>query len=512
MGVSFIPPEFFGVSGIGKSLGEIGDQRRGDEETRRRVEREKLADSLAVEEAAIRRFKTINELALQSPGDQGLALRQHAIDGLATAGMVPTDVRLELTAEDINANQEALALATPASARTPEQWLMTGSRLGLPPGFTPETARLTVENGLKQEGFDLTILQSNQDERDRYKLFLEEQGSSPGQVQAQMAVAGIADLRAGTTLQASQAVEAEARGRLADAQATALLGEGASEVATARLRLLEPFFQTMADHGVDSRVAFKLANSQQLTEVEEKSVTDALASAARAASDTTDKMQILVDLLKVKHLSEGTHALAIVGLASELYGADVVTVEPEKNWWGGEKDTFAVNVNLELALSRMMSEDGKTGETRQTTEDLVRDMRNEVNSINTAEELEVAIAGIEEIQVPELKALLLQMVQERAAELEGGTAEVIEAQPGDISGFTEEETIREEQTLRQALITADEAGNVEEVRRIRGRLLELEQHRLSNFSSFGAGSLKERFTPNTGGGPVPANRQRIRGR
>ena len=60
------------------------------------------------------------------------------------------------------------------------------------------------------------------------------------------------------------------------------------------------------------------------------------------------------------------------------------------------------------------------------------------------------------------------------------------------------------------LIEADKAGNQEEVSRIRGRLLELERHRQSSFSSFGLGSLKERFT--TPGVPVPASRQQIRGR
>ncbi len=514
MAVDFIPPEFFGLSGIGKGLGRIGDQRREDRSTRRREARQDIADNLAIEEAAIKRYQTLTEMGINMPGDQGLAIRQQAQDGLKSAGIVELDARLQLSAEDINANADTLAMATPAEVRTDEQWIRIGNRLGLEPGFTPATAREWVTDSLARNGYDLQTLRDSAEKLQEYKDFLKSQGKTPGQIDAQIAIEGLADLRAGTTLRESQAELAAAQTTLTEARAKALLGEGASAIASTRLKLLEPFFKTMAEHGVDARVAYKLSNAQELTVEEEKSITDALAAAARSASDINDKMKVLADLLKIQHLGEGTHALAIVGIASEMFGADVVTATPKKGFFGGEKEGFEINVNLPLAISRMMSESGNAGESQQSMEDAMADMQKEVDSIKTKEELDVAVAQVESIEGFTLMPVFMQMIQERAKELEGGTAETTGRQPGDveedISSFTEEETIREEQKLRQELIEADTTSNQEEVSRIRGRLLELERHRQSNFETFGLGSLKDRFT--TPGVPVPANQQQIRGR
>lgn len=476
MAVTYIPPEFFGISGLGKSLSNIGEQQREDEETRHRREREDLADRLAVESAAIDRFKAINTLAEQSPGDQGLALRQHALDGLASAGMVPTDVRLELTPEDINANQNTLALATPANVRTDEQWIRVGNYMNLPPGYTPADARMTVENSLRQQGFDLTKLQEDEAAREEYRTYLEGRGQSPGQIQAQMGIYGVADLRAGTSLKDAQAENELAQGRLADARAEALLGTGASEVATARLRLLEPFFDVMAKNGVDARVAYKLANDQELTPEEEGSIASALASAARSASDVQDRMRVLADLLKVQHLGEGTHALAIVGIASELFGADVVTATPKKGWFGREKEGYEISVNLELALSRLLSEDGRTGGIRGDTEEIVAAMREQVQSISTKEELDVAVADAEALQDHPIKPIILQLLQERAQELDSvaqGPAEVHPMASSDVASMSERDVRLELARLQVDLNDAVDAHNLDEITRIRQRMVEL---------------------------------------
>lgn len=496
MGVSFIPPEFFGVSGLGKSLGEIGDQRREDEEVARREKQQKLASTLAVEEAAISKFKAINELALQTPGDQGLALRQLALDSLAGANMVGTDVRLELSAEDINANQETLALATPGDVRTPEQWLLIGNRLGLAPGFTPETAKLTVERNFELKGFDLTRLRDSEEAREEYKTAAEAAGQSPGQIQFDIDMAGLEDRRAGTSLVKSQEALADSQVRLNDVRIESLLGTGASDLAKTRLQILGPFLDEMAKNGVDGRTAFKFASGTPLTEDEQAEIVTSLEISARAAEDIPGKMKLLADLLKIKELDGGLHTVAIAGIVNEVFGPDVFTATPltgRKFVIGPKKEGFETSINLPLALSRMLSEDGKTGPSQQTMKDAVVNMQKDIQSINSLEEIEVEIAALESEGVESfaLAPIMMQMLQERALELDGGAAEVTEVQPEGVSGLSEEETIREEQKLRQELTEADAAGDKVLMSDIRKRLLELERHRQSDFPTFSAREFED---------------------
>ena len=510
MGVSFIPSEFFGLSGAGQSLQRIGAQRREDEESRHQRRREGLADTIAQENAAILRFQAMMQIGKDNPGDQGLAIRQQAMQGLRGAGLVPTDSRLKLSPEDINANADALALATPLDTRTDEQHQRVGNYIGLDPGVTAEDARIAVANRLRQQGFELGTLEKDADVAQEYRTFLEARGTSPGQIEAELSISGLADLRAGTSLRDSQALEADAQARLAEARADVLGEAEGTAASTARLSLLQPFFDNMAKHGVDVRVASKLANGNELTFEEEKSVTQALTASARAASTISERAQLLADLLQIKELGESTHALALAGIASEIFGPDVVTATSKKTLTG--KIKWELDVNVPLAISRLNApEGGDPAESQQSIEDAIARMQQEINGISTMDELSAAISDIEQQTTEQvtLKPIIMQMLQERARELEGGREAAVdgEVEEGaeDLSKLSEEELIKLEQELRGDLTKATDTRDVAEITRIRQKLLEIERLRLSG-GVFGT----ETLTPSTGGIPVPASRQRAR--
>lgn len=471
MTVTFIPKNFFGLSGAGQALQDIGTQRREDRATRRLEERENIADDLAIEGAAIDRYKLLTQMGIDMPGDQGFALRRQAAEGLRSVGLVELDSRLELSAADINANADRLALATAASERTDEQWQRVGGLMGLQPGITPQQVRIGIENNLTKQGFDITALQESETTREEYKDYLRtNRNMTPGQIDAEVAYAGLLDLRQGIDLKESNAALADANVRLVDARIEALGAEGSSEIAKARIGLLKPFFDQMAEHGVDARVAFQMANGQELSPDNEKTVTTALTSIARAASTVPEKVQLLADLLKIENLGESIHALSLAGIAAEVFGPDVVTATERKRF--GRSPRWEIDINTALAVSRLSAGEGEDpAERQQGVEEAMTRMQAMVTSITDIDDLSSAIADAEQRDETTfiLKPILIDMLQKRMGELEssGGasTAELETEEEGDLS---------EEEHLREELRKATEARDIEEITRIRAALLEFE--------------------------------------
>jgi hypothetical protein len=527
MGISYIPPEYFGVSGIGKSLGRIGDRQREDEETRRGIAREtrregfedrqeqraidrtereiKAADytrTVSEEDQAIKRWNVMQEMAENAgPGDAGFSILQSAMEGLRVLNIVPTDFRLKRTREDIYADKETLAFATPADERTPEQWAFVAKRMGFEVGTTPEMLMQYNNNRLLEQGFNFKELQDSERKRTEYRAYLKGKGWTPGMMEGMIAELGVEDLRTGISLDEVRIEGIEAEMELNEQRRIQLGIDSNNEMQMLQMKLLEPFFKEYAEHGLDAMTAKRWAMGETLTTAEQDQILNVLESISREASGMSigEQSKFMSDLLKLPDLDGNLRALSGAQLANNMFGAGVATVEEGTSMWT-KKPTGQLElvVNVSLALARLL-DSHQTGipmsESTVTAKDSdVIDIQNVLNlaqervsAINTADGLRAEIADLEGVTLEPgtegffiAKDAVLDMINKRAIELD---VELSPAAPKyeDLSTglITEEEAIREEESLRKTLHTG--AMDREEMMGIRERLLELDEYRRANF-------------------------------
>lgn len=409
-----IPPEFYGLYGLGSSLQQLGEKQETRRRTRRQEQREDVADKQAIEDAALRRGMALIDLGRENPGETGIELRRRGFELLGKHGIAPTDARVEPSIQDLQAQAIVSAWRKPAWERTDEDLVLISPVLGLEPGATAEDARNLINNRVAESGLNLDLLRDSVDAREQYRAFLREKNYSEGQLEFETGAAGIG-------LTEAQTDESRARAEALRRQAEAAGAEANAAYVEARSRLLQPFFETLATHGVDSRVANRLFMEEELTPEEEQRVTDALASAADAASAPLDKMRVAATILGIEELGSGAHGAALAYIGEQLFGEDVVTVMRAGEGLRRGPPRWEVSLDLSKAIL------GAGG----TPEDVnsLRGMEEEVAGIVSVEEWQIAVADA--VSQPDnwaLKPLLLQLLQQRGQEL-GAPAEELSEEP-----------------------------------------------------------------------------------